>query len=129
MSLKGILHGQKEFITKLLEPHGFYVQGIKTHEIDENSASYDIIYDVDKKSEFNEAKDKWLEPRTVTQIANVHGIAELLKPHYPEYDIEVEFVREVRHVKSGGNYRWRAVSLIYFFKMPDDDEEEDDENE
>jgi hypothetical protein len=127
MSLKGVLSGQKGFITKLLEPQGIHVQAMRTRTVEESFSSYDFIYDAEMRK-YNPQTKKWDTIEDYYEKTRTNEVKSLLSNHYTKYEIEIDTPKEIKTVRSGGEFRWRIVTVIYFWDT-DFDEDLDSESQ
>lgn len=122
MAIKGLLYGKKGFLTKLFEPYGIELQGIKMLEDDADGTSYTFIWDVAPVTKLDKTTGKLKETRSVSELSKYTTVEKLLQENFPERDVQVDRPSEAKYIKFrswGGT--WRLITTVYFYTK---DEEE-----
>ncbi len=121
MVIKGLLYGKKGFLTKLFEPYGIELQGIKMLEDDADGTNYRFIWDV-RSLKKRDAATGELQDLPWREASRYRTVERLLQDNFPERDVEVEIPGNSHRVRvTRRRFAWRAIARVYFYTK---DEEE-----
>lgn len=119
MSLRGPLHGQKQYLTAMLETHNITLQAVRFAEtIGKKTTIYRFIYDtrmVFKKIIDSDGKEKREDIRPYTEKCQQKFLEDLLEEHFEGYDITVELPPRIHHAPKV-SWRWRVMARVLFTK-------------
>ena len=117
MSLRGPLHGQKQYLTKMLESYDITLQAVRFESIGKKTTIYRFIYDTRWKTQKvidSDGKTKREDNRPFREKCQKDLLKDLLEEHIEGYEVAVELPSRI--TSPPGTWRYRVLARVHFTK-------------